>query len=92
MTEVGCAQLPFTAAYVHSAPFAKPRFQRFPLLLMRLQDAMLPVASEGHDAHKMALPSCIHTGGFSCETEKHPQECMSELVWRYYNLRSRTLQ
>ena len=46
---------------------------------MRLQDAMLIVASEGRDAHFLALPSHIHAGRFSCETEKSPQECASEL-------------
>lgn len=38
------------------------------LLPMRLQDAMLM---------EMALPTYIHAGKFSCETENHPQECTS---------------
>ena len=41
--------------------------------------AQLIVASEGRDAHFLALPSHIHAGRFSCETEKSPQECASEL-------------
>ena len=52
---------------------AKSRFQRFPLLPMRLQDAMLIFA------HKMALPSHIHAGRFSCKHEICPQEYASEL-------------
>ena len=36
-------------------------------------------ASVRRNAHEMALPTYIHAGRFSCETEKSPQECMSEL-------------
>ena len=59
--------------YSSLAPFAKSRFQRFTLLPMRLQDAMLIFA------HKMALPSHIHAGRFSCKHEICPQEYASEL-------------
>ena len=37
------------------------------------------VASARRNAHEMALPTYIHAGRFSCETENRPQECTSEL-------------
>ena len=37
---------------------------------LRLQDAMIM---------EMVLPTYIHAGRFSCETENRPQECTSEL-------------
>ena len=39
----------------------------------------LSAASQLIFAHKMALPSYIHAGRFSCEHEICPQECTSEL-------------
>ena len=44
-------------------------FRCFAVLWLRLQDAMLM---------EMALPSHIHAGRFSCETEKSPQEYACE--------------
>ena len=71
---------------VHSAPFAKPSAEDFTATSwlsaasnasvrriahwLRLQDAMLIF---------LALSTYIHAGRFSCETEKSPQECTSEL-------------
>ena len=58
---------------VHSAPFAKPSEEGFTAL------SALSAAAQLIFAHEMALPTYIHAGRSSCETEKSPQECTSEL-------------
>lgn len=65
--------------YSSPAPFAKPFVEGFTAPSVLSAVAQLFVASEGHNAHKTALPTYIHAGSFSCKTENRLYECTSEL-------------